>query len=64
MLRLTLSEAIKTQRLQDFIAQEQTRGVGPADTVQLEAVIRALATQPQSENQTSHSSSADGSTET
>jgi hypothetical protein len=29
---LSLSAAIKANRLQDFIAQEEQRGVGPADS--------------------------------
>lgn len=31
MLQLTLSEAIRTHRLQKFIAQEEARGVAPVE---------------------------------
>lgn len=59
---LTLSEALRTGRLNDFIAQEEARGVGPAQSPDLDKAIKILATTPpQSEDQTSHSSSDDGS---
>lgn len=59
---LTLSEAIKTDRLTDFIAQEEARGVGPIEREELDAAIKRLATiPPKSEDQTSRSSSDDGS---
>jgi hypothetical protein len=41
MLQLTLSEAIKTHRLQEFIAQEEARGVRPANEKDLEKAINA-----------------------
>lgn len=63
MLRLTLSEAINSNRINEFIAQEEARGIAPADLVELEAAIERLATQPQSEGRTSRSSSGDGSSE-
>jgi hypothetical protein len=59
---LTLSEALKTGRLQDFIAQEEARGIGPIDRAELDAVAAALIKAPQSEDQTLHSPSADGLT--
>lgn len=37
---LTLAEAIKTGRLQEFIAQEEKRGIGPADCRDLERAIK------------------------
>jgi hypothetical protein len=49
---LTLSEAIKTGRLQEFVTV-----IGPFFL----ASIRRLATQPQSEGRTLRSSSGDGS---
>jgi hypothetical protein len=61
---LTLSEALKTGRLREFIAQEEARGIGPANQKDVEAAIEKLATTPtQSGDRTSHSSSGDGSTE-
>jgi hypothetical protein len=61
---LTLTKALETGRLREFIAQEETRGIGPANRQDVEAAIKKLATTPtQSEDQTSHSPSRDGSTE-
>lgn len=60
---LTLSKALKTGRLQEFVRQEEKRGIGPADRKKLEAAIRRLATQPQSKDRTSRSASRAGSTE-
>lgn len=57
---LTLSEAVKSGRLQDFIAQEEARGVGPIDRAEFDALTAALVKVPQSEDQTSHSASGDG----
>jgi hypothetical protein len=58
---LTLSEAVKSGRLQDFIAQEEARGVGPIDQSEFDALTAALVKAPQSEDRTSHSASGDGS---
>jgi hypothetical protein len=61
---LTLSEAIQTDRLREFIAQEEKRGIGPADRKQLDEAIRRLATTPlKSGGRTSRSSSGGGSSE-
>jgi hypothetical protein len=62
MLRLTLSEALRRDRLDDFIAQEEARGIGPADRRKLDATIKKLATTPlKSNGRTSRSTSAGGS---
>ena len=61
---LTLSEAIKTWRLQDFIDQEEARGVGPVDRAELDNALSKVIKAPRSKDQTSHSPSRDGSTET
>jgi hypothetical protein len=47
---LTLSEALRSNRLPEFIAQEESAGVKPVNTDELEKAIKALATQPLSEN--------------
>jgi hypothetical protein len=61
---LTLAKAIKTKRLQEFIAQEEARGLGPVDRTELDEAIKRLATTPlKSKGRTSHSSSGGGSTE-
>jgi hypothetical protein len=51
---LTLSEAIKTRKIQEFIAQEEARGVEPVNASDLEKAIKLLATQQPQEDQTSH----------
>jgi hypothetical protein len=61
---LSLSAAIKTGRLREFIAQEEKRGVGPADRKNLDEAIKRLATTPlKSAGRTSRSSFGGGSTE-
>jgi hypothetical protein len=61
---LTLSEAIKSGKLNEFIAQQEARGVGPVDLKELDAEIKRLATTPlKSKDRTSRSPSGDGSTE-
>ena len=57
---LSLAVAIKLGRLKEFIAQEEARGIGPAELKELDATIKRLATTPlKSEDRTSRSSSAD-----
>jgi hypothetical protein len=51
---LTLSEAMKTRRLQEFIAQEEARGVGPVDRAELDRALAKMVKAPRSEDQTSH----------
>jgi hypothetical protein len=59
---LTLSDAIKTRKIQEFIAQEEARGVGPGSSEELEKAIKLLATTPlKSEDRTSRSTSRGGS---
>jgi hypothetical protein len=59
---LTLSNALKTGRLREFVAQEVARGVPSPNARALDKAIKALATQPLSEDQM-HSTSCDCSTE-
>ena len=58
---LSLSEAIRTGRLKEFVAQEEAR-VGPIERAEFDAAVAALIKAPQSEGRTSRSSSGDGST--
>lgn len=59
---LSLAHAIKSGRLTEFVAQEEERGMGPADRKKLDAALRRLATTPQKRSgRTSRSSSGDGS---
>ena len=58
MSQITLSESLKAGRLQDFIAQEEARGVAPVDPEAFDAAIRKAVKPPQSEDRTSRSTSA------
>jgi hypothetical protein len=59
---LSLAEAVKTGRIQDFIAQEEARGIGPVDRAELDDALSKVIKAPQSEDQTSHSPLLGGST--
>ena len=59
MNKLSLADALASNRLEDFAAQAEAEGVGPADRAQFEALVGTL-TAPQPEGQTSRSR-ADGS---
>jgi len=59
---LTLSKAVKSGRLQEFVAQEEARGIGPVGRQELDRHIAELVKAPQSKDQTSRSASVDGST--
>jgi hypothetical protein len=61
---LSLSEAVKMGRLDEFIAQEEARGIGPIDRADFDATLAKLVKAPRSKNQTSRSASHDGSSET
>ncbi len=54
MKRLTLSEAIASDRLADFAKQAEAEGVGPADRSQFDQLIGRV-TAPQPEDRTSRS---------
>ncbi len=53
-MTLTLSEALATDRLDEFVEQAEAAGIGPADHSQFEAVVRRV-TAPQPVDQTSRS---------
>ena len=61
---LTLSEAVKAGQLQEFIAQEEARGIGPIDRAEFDALLAKSVKEPRSKDRTSRSSSGGGSTET
>jgi hypothetical protein len=61
---MTLSEAINQNRLAEFIAQEEARGIGPINKADYDTATTALIKAPQSKGRTSRSSSDDGSNET
>lgn len=62
MSRISLSEALATGRLEDFIRQQEVAGVGPADEQQFERLIGTAVKQPQSADRASHSKSCCDST--
>lgn len=59
---LSLAAAIREDLLQEFIAQEEARGVGPALKADLDSALARLIKPEKSEDQTSRSASFDGST--
>ena len=59
---LTLSVAIKTGRLEEFIRQQEAAGVGPADERTFFKVARRVIKHAKSEDRTSRSASGGGST--
>ena len=52
---LTLAEALKTKRLQEFIAQEEARGVAPVDLKEFQKLAERLIKDTPQEDQTSRS---------
>lgn len=60
-MRITLSEAISGDRLPEFIAQEEARGIGPIDRAEFDGVVFKVIKAPRSEDRTSHSASAGNS---
>lgn len=60
---ISLKEAIDNNRLEDFITQEERRGVAPADLAELDGALARLIKPRQSEGQTSRSPYPGDSTE-
>jgi hypothetical protein len=54
---ITLCEALESAQLQEFIAREEARGIGPVGRAEVDRTIAALVEAPNSEDQTSHSAS-------
>jgi len=50
---LTLSQALETGQLQEFIAQAESQGIGPVDMADFDAMVGRI-TAPLPEDQTSH----------
>ena len=59
--RLTLKDAIKSGRLQEFAAQEEARGIGDVERARLKVLMDLAIKPPQSKRQTSRSPSRGGS---
>lgn len=53
-MKLTLAEALATDKLEAFVKQAEAEGVGPADRSDFEAMVGRV-TAPQPEDQTSRS---------
>lgn len=51
-MKLKLNDALAVNRLQDFIAQAEADGIGPADRAQFDALVGRV-TAPLPEDQTS-----------
>ena len=60
MERLSLADALASDRLEDFIAQAEADGIGPADRAQFDALMGRV-TAPLPEGQTSRSRARGGS---
>jgi hypothetical protein len=59
---LTLTQALKSGKIAEFIRQEEALGRGPVDREELDAAIKKLATTPlKSKGRTLRSSSRGGS---
>lgn len=58
---LSLSKARESGRLQEFIVQEEARGVGPISEAEFNETASAVIRTPQSDDQTSDSPRRDGS---
>lgn len=54
MNRLSLADALASNRLEDFIVQAEADGIGPADRAQFDALVGRV-TAPLPEGQTSRS---------
>ena len=58
---ITLKKALEQNRLSEFIAQEEARGVQAIEGSELNRVLELVIKPPQSKDQTSRSASRDGS---
>lgn len=58
---INLKEAARTGRIEDFIKQEEARGVPPVDSAELKTAIERLVKPHRSEDRTSRFASRDGS---
>lgn len=61
MTRISLAQARREGRLPEFIAQEEARGVGPADREEVDRALAKVIRSPRSGGRTSRSPSRGGS---
>jgi hypothetical protein len=59
---LTLSEAQKSGRLEEFIAQQEAAGIEPIDRAEFDILLSKVVKAPQSKGRTSRSASDENST--
>lgn len=59
--QLTLSEALQSNRLADFIAQAEAEGVAAANALEFERLVGRLVKAPQPADRTSRSRARGGS---
>jgi hypothetical protein len=59
--RLTLAEALRSDRLSEFVAEQEAGGLAAADRQRFERVVRAAVSRGTAEDRTSRSRSGDGS---
>jgi hypothetical protein len=58
---ITLNEATKTGKIDDFISQEEARGVGPVDRAEFDGAVANVIKERRSVDQTLRSASAGNS---
>ncbi len=58
---LSLRRAVAENRVEEFIDQEEARGIGPVERDEFDRALAETIRSPRSEDQTSCSSSRDGS---
>jgi hypothetical protein len=59
---LPLAKALETNRISEFVAQEEARGIGPIDRAEFDGAVTKVVKAQRSEDRTSRSASGDGST--
>jgi hypothetical protein len=60
---LPLAKALETNRISEFVAQEEARGIGPIDRAEFYGAIAKVIKVQRSEDRTSHSASDGNSSE-
>jgi hypothetical protein len=61
---MTLTDSVRLDKLQDFIAQEEARGIGPVDRAEFDGAASKVIKARQLEDRTSRSSSGENSSGT
>jgi hypothetical protein len=60
---LPLAKALETNRISEFVAQEEARGIGPIDRAEFDDAVAKVIKAPRPEDRTSHSASDGNSSE-